>query len=57
MPKIWLDHKGQAWEIKIEKGKYWHRRQAEGDDKWRNGTPPGWTEKAKIPLDQRSGDS
>lgn len=56
MSKVWHDMKGVAWEIKIENDQTWHRRQGEGDDKWQKGTPPGWTNKAKIPLDQRSAD-
>jgi len=54
MAKIWRDKSGGVWEIKILRGQTLYRRQGEGDDKWRNGTPPGWTDKAKIPLDERS---
>ncbi len=57
MPKVWQDKRGGAWEIKIEAGETWHRRQGDGNDKWRKGTPSGWTDKAKIPLDQRSAES
>lgn len=53
MSKIWRDKNDVPWEIRIENDQTWHRRQGEGDDKWREGTPPGWTDKAKIPLDQR----
>lgn len=54
MPKIWQDKNGETWEIKIQNDQTWHRRQGEGDDNWRKGTPPGWMDKAKVPLDQRS---
>jgi len=53
MAAIWTDLKGQVWELKSDKGKSWHRRQGEGEDKWKEGPPPGWIEKSRIPLDQR----
>ena len=56
MPKMWRDAKGRAWEIKIERGETWHRTKDQGDENWVKGTPPGWTDNAKIPLDRRPSD-
>jgi len=41
--KIWIDRKGQKWEVgskDLEK-KIRHRRVGEGDDKWKDGPSPG----------------
>ncbi len=47
MAKIWKDAEGRLWELKIEDGENWHRKQAEGESAWTMGTPPGWTDKPK----------
>jgi hypothetical protein len=50
MISTWTDQSGQKWEIKIDGRQRWHRRSGEGDDKWIEGYPPAWYEKAKAPL-------
>jgi hypothetical protein len=49
----WTDFSGRVFEIRQEVGEWWYRLKGEGDDEWKKGHPPGWIEKAKIPLDQR----
>ena len=53
MAMIWTDLSGKKYELKQDKGEWWYRIQGEGDDKWKNGHPPEWFEKGRIPLDRR----
>ena len=50
--KVWTDKKGQQWEIRIEGSSknVKHRKVGEGEDKWRDGPPPGWVQKPITPL-------
>ena len=50
MSAIWTDQNNQKFEIKQENGEWWHRKQGEGDDKWKKGIPPGFSQKAMNPL-------
>jgi hypothetical protein len=50
MAKIWTHPNGQNFEMKKEDGEWWHRRQGKGDDKWKHGTPPGFSQKPTRPL-------
>ncbi len=49
--KVWRDLRGRRFELKAEKGQWWHRQKGTKD--WIRGRPPGMVEKARIPVDKR----
>ena len=49
----WKDISGNVFEMKRKNAEWWHRRKGEPEENWRKGHPPGFIQKAKVPLDQR----
>ncbi len=49
--KVWRDLLGKTFQLKTEKGEWWHRQK--GTQTWKKGRPPGMATKARIPVAKR----